>query len=58
MWSQPRSRRFLNAIDLYYRTGDTIEESIDKILLEKAEESARDLEDVLSKMGTPMRMRR
>ena len=44
-------QEILNAIELYYRTGDTIEESIDKILEEKTEESARDLEDVLSKMG-------
>ena len=44
-------QEILNAIDLYYRTGDTIEESIDKILLEKAEETALDLEDILSKMG-------
>ncbi|HXI50325.1 MAG TPA: ATPase, T2SS/T4P/T4SS family, partial [Candidatus Saccharimonadales bacterium] len=42
----------LNCIDLYYRTGDTIEESIDKILEEKAEEQAQALEDVLSKMAT------
>lgn len=39
----------LNALDLYYSTGDTIEESIDKILEEKAQESTQvlDLEEVL-----------
>jgi type II secretory ATPase GspE/PulE/Tfp pilus assembly ATPase PilB-like protein len=41
----------LNCIDLYYRTGDTVEESIDRILEEKAEEEALGLEDVLTKMG-------
>ena len=44
-------RDILNCLDLHYRTGDTIEESIDKILEEKAEEDALPLEEVLSQAG-------
>jgi type IV pilus assembly protein PilB len=44
-------RDILNCLDLYYRTGDTIDESIDKILEEKAQEPAPPLEDVLAQLG-------
>jgi type IV pilus assembly protein PilB len=46
-----QEQEILNCIDLYYRTGDTIEESIDKILEEKAEEQVQALDDVLTKLG-------
>ena len=42
----------MHCLDLYYRSGDTIEESIDKILEEKAaEEMAKPLEEVLARRG-------
>ncbi|HYV27985.1 MAG TPA: ATPase, T2SS/T4P/T4SS family, partial [Candidatus Eisenbacteria bacterium] len=44
-------RDILNCLDLHYRTGDTIEQSIDKILEEKAEETAQPLEEVLTQLG-------
>ena len=44
-------RDILNCLDLHYRTGDTIEQSIDKILEEKAEEAALPLEEVLTQLG-------
>src|SRR5262245_27116923 len=43
-------RDILNSLDLYYRTGDTIDESIDKALEERAEEAAP-LEEVLTQLG-------
>ncbi len=44
-------RDILNCLELHYRSGDTIEESIDKILEEKAEEAALSLEEVLTQAG-------
>ncbi len=41
----------LNCQELYYKNGDTIEESIEKILEEKARENAQPLEEVLRQMG-------
>ena len=41
----------LNCQELYYKNGDTIEESIEKVLEEKAREVAQPLEDVLRQMG-------
>jgi type IV pilus assembly protein PilB len=51
-------RDILNCLELHYRTGDTIEQSIDKILEEKAEEAAPPLEEVLAQAGTRMTTRR
>src|ERR1043166_4453238 len=39
-------RDILNCLELYYSTGDTISESIDKILDEKARQSAKPLEEM------------
>ena len=44
-------RDILNCLDLYYRSGDTIDESIDKILDEKDRQEAQPLEEVLSRMA-------
>jgi len=44
-------RDILNCLDLYYSTGDTIGESIDKILDAKEEETALSLEEVLGRMA-------
>ncbi len=44
-------RDILNCLDLYYSSGDTIGESIDKILEEKAQQSAQSLEEVLGRMA-------
>jgi type IV pilus assembly protein PilB len=41
----------LNCQELYYKNGDTIAESIEKILEEKARETVQPLEDVLRQMG-------
>lgn len=45
------SEDILNCQELYYRSGDTIEESIGKILEEKALESVQPIEEVLTKLG-------
>src|SRR5262245_61336947 len=42
-------RDILNCLDLHYQIGDTIEQSIDKVLEEKAEEIAEPLEEVLTR---------
>jgi type II secretory ATPase GspE/PulE/Tfp pilus assembly ATPase PilB-like protein len=44
-------RDILNCLELYYTTGDTIGESIDKILDEKERQPAQPLEEVLSRMA-------
>jgi type II secretory ATPase GspE/PulE/Tfp pilus assembly ATPase PilB-like protein len=44
-------RDILNCLELYYSTGDTISESIEKILDEKERQPARPLEEVLSRMA-------
>jgi type IV pilus assembly protein PilB len=44
-------RDILNCLELYYSTGDTIAESIDKILDEKDRESAHSLEEVLGRLA-------
>ena len=44
-------RDILNCIELYYSVGDTIGESIDKILDEKSAESALSLDAVLGRMA-------
>jgi type IV pilus assembly protein PilB len=44
-------RDILNAQELYYVSGATIEESIDQILEEKAQEAAQPLEEVLTQLG-------
>src|SRR5438445_5296648 len=43
-------RDILNCLELYYSTGDTISESIDKILDEKERQSAKPLEEMLGRM--------
>jgi len=44
-------RDILNCLDLYYSSGDTIDQSIDKILEEKDKQTAQTLEEVLNKMA-------
>src|SRR6266550_988988 len=44
-------RDILNCLDLYYSSGDTINESIDKILDEKARQSAKPLEEMLGRLA-------
>ena len=44
-------RDILNCLDLYYSSGDTIDESIEKILDEKDRQAAPDLEEVLARMA-------
>jgi type IV pilus assembly protein PilB len=44
-------RDILNGLDLHYRTGDTTEESIDKILEEKAREEPPAIEEAITRMG-------
>jgi type IV pilus assembly protein PilB len=44
-------RDILDCLDRCYRTGDTIDESIDKILEEKAQQAVLPLEDVLTQLG-------
>jgi type IV pilus assembly protein PilB len=44
-------RDILNCLELYYSTGDTIGQSIDKILEEKDRQQAQPLEEVLSRMA-------
>jgi type IV pilus assembly protein PilB len=44
-------RDILNCLELYYRSGDTIDESIDKVLDEKDKQKAQTLEEVLNKMA-------
>jgi type IV pilus assembly protein PilB len=44
-------RDILNCLELYYSTGDTIGESIDKVLEEKDRQGAQPLEEVLSRMA-------
>jgi type IV pilus assembly protein PilB len=44
-------RDILNCLELYYRSGDTIGESIDKILDEKERQTVQPLEEVLSRMA-------
>jgi type II secretory ATPase GspE/PulE/Tfp pilus assembly ATPase PilB-like protein len=44
-------RDILNCQELFYIAGDTIEESIDQILAQKARETARPLDEVLAEMG-------
>ena len=41
----------LNCLELYYSTGDTIGESIDKVLAEKDRQGAQPLEEVLSRLA-------
>ncbi len=45
------SADILDCQDLYYAVGDTIEQSIGKILEEKAREAAAPLEEILTQMG-------
>src|SRR6516225_2301113 len=44
-------RDILNCLELYYQSGDTITQSIDKVLDEKDKQSAQTLEEVLNKMA-------
>jgi len=44
-------RDILNCLDLYYTTGDTIGESIDKILDQKDREAGQSLDEVLGRMA-------
>ena len=44
-------RDILNCLELYYTTGDTIGETIDKVLAEKDRQPAPPLEEVLSRMS-------
>jgi type IV pilus assembly protein PilB len=44
-------RDILNCLELYYSTGDTIGESIDKVLEEKDRQAAPPLEEVLSRLA-------
>ncbi|PWU21109.1 MAG: type II secretion system protein GspE [Verrucomicrobia bacterium] len=44
-------RDILNCLELFYTSGDTISESIDKILDEKDRRGAKPLEEVLSRMS-------
>ena len=44
-------RDILNCLELYYSTGDSISESIDKILDEKARQGAKPLEEMLGRMA-------
>ena len=44
-------RDILNCLELYYSTGETIGESIDKVLEEKAQQVAPPLEEVLSRLA-------
>src|SRR5580765_2092576 len=44
-------RDILNCLELYYNTGDTIGESIDKILEEKDRQSAHSLEELLGRLA-------
>jgi type IV pilus assembly protein PilB len=44
-------RDILNCLELYYTHGDTIDESIDKVLDEKDKQQALTLEEVLGKMA-------
>ena len=44
-------RDILNCLELYYSAGDTIGESIDKILAEKDRQEAQSLDDVLNRMA-------
>jgi len=44
-------RDILNCLELYYSAGDTIGESIDKILAEKDRQAAQSLDEVLSRMA-------
>ena len=45
-------RDILNCLELYYSTGDTIGESIDKILEEKDRHAAQSLDELLSRLTT------
>ena len=44
-------RDILNCLELYYTTGDTLGESIDKVLEEKDRQKIQSLEEVLSRMA-------
>src|SRR5262249_6216419 len=44
-------RDILNCLELYYTAGDTIGESIDKILEEKDKQAAQSLDEVLSRLA-------
>jgi type IV pilus assembly protein PilB len=44
-------RDILNCLDLYYSTGDTIGQSIDKVLEQKDRETAQSLDEVLSRLA-------
>ena len=44
-------RDILNCLALYYTSGDTIDQSIDKVLDQKEKESTQTLEEVLGKMA-------
>ena len=44
-------RDILNCLELYYSTGETIGESIDKVLEEKDRQGAQPLEEVLSRLA-------
>ncbi len=44
-------RDILNCLELYYHTGDTIGESIDKVLEEKDRETTQSLEEVLGRLA-------
>jgi type IV pilus assembly protein PilB len=44
-------RDIRNCLDLHYRTGDTVEESIDKVLEEKARQKAPAIEEAIMRLG-------
>jgi type IV pilus assembly protein PilB len=44
-------RDILNCLELYYNTGDTIGQSIDKVLEEKDRQTAQSLEEVLGRLA-------
>jgi type IV pilus assembly protein PilB len=44
-------RDILNCLELYYTTGDTLGESIDKVLAEKDRQKIQSLDEVLSRMA-------
>jgi type IV pilus assembly protein PilB len=44
-------RDILNCLELYYHSGDTIDQSIDKVLEQKDKQQAQTLEEVLNKMA-------
>lgn len=44
-------RDILNCLELYYSTGDTLAQSIDKVLEEKDREQAQSLDEVLSRLA-------